>query len=144
MTDKTIANKKSNQPYRHQHHLDFKGERFTPSATIELDEYITLENGLPHFHQILARRNNIDLMSYQYEIILEDTVQVSNAQGLVADFVNDGQLDEEAFLLAWHEQGMFGQLQNIAQTHLAVDDLEKNPELKKALAEAFKLGRNTR
>jgi len=124
--------------------FDFKGERFTPSATIELDDFITPESGLAHFHQILAQRNNIDLMSYQYEIMLEDRVQVSNAQGLVADFVSDGYLDEEAFLQAWHEQGMFEQLQSIAQEHLAVDDLEKKPELKKALAEAFKLGQTTR
>jgi hypothetical protein len=124
--------------------FDFKGERSTPTATIELDEFITSERGLPQFHQILAQRNNIDLMSYQYEIMLEDKVQVSNAQGLVADFVNDGRLDEEAFLQAWHAQGIFEQLQSIAQEHLAVDDLEKNPELKKALAEAFKLGRETR
>lgn len=124
--------------------FDFKGERFTPSTTIELDDFITLENGLPQFHQILAQRNNIDLMSYQYEIMLEDEVRVTNAEGSVADFINDGRLDEEAFLQAWHEQGMLEQLQNIARTHLAVDDLEKNPELKKALAEAFKLGKETR
>jgi hypothetical protein len=123
--------------------FDFKGERFTPTATIELDDFITLESGLPHFHQILAQRNNIDLMSYQYEIMLEDRIQVSNAKGLVADFVSDGQLDEEAFLQARHELDMFEQLQTIAQTHLAVDDLEKNPALKKALAEAFNLGKET-
>lgn len=124
--------------------FDYKGERFTPTATIELDEFITLENGLPHFHQILAQRNNIDLMSYQYEIMLEDVVQISNAKGLVADFVNNGQLDEAGFLQARHEQGCFEQLQNIAQQHLAVDDLAKNPELKKALSEAFKLGKESR
>lgn len=121
--------------------FDFKGEHFTPTASIDLDEYICHEAGLPQFHQILAKRNNIDLMSYHYEIMLEEEVLVTGAQGFVSDFVTDGRLDEAGFLQAWHEQKVLEQLQVIAQQHLAIDDLEENPQLKKALVAAFALGK---
>lgn len=121
----------------------FKGERYMPTASLDLDEHIRREGGLPRFHQILAKSNDIDLMSYQYEIMLEEEVRVTHAQGLVADFVTDGRLDEAGFLQAWHEQEMFEQLQAVAQQHLAIADLNNHPELKKALAAAFRLGKKS-
>ena len=121
----------------------FKGERYAPTAHIELDEVISREGGLPQLHQILAKRNNIDLMSYQYEIMLEEEVLVTDAQGLVADFVSEGGLNEAAFVQAWYEQKMFEQLQAIAQQHLAVNDLQADPALKAALVAAFQLGKKT-
>jgi hypothetical protein len=121
----------------------YQGELYTPAATIELDPYINHEGGLPQLHQILAKHNNIDLMSYQYEIMLGEDVQINTAQGLVASFVSASRLDEAAFIQAWHEQKMVEQLQAIAQQHLAIDDLQANPELKNALAAAFKLGQET-
>jgi hypothetical protein len=123
--------------------FDFKGEHYTPTASLDLDEHIRREGGLPQLHQILAKRNNIDLMSYQYEIMLEDEVRVTHAQGLVADFVTDGRLDEAGFLHAWHEQQMSEQLHAVAQQYLGIDDLQAKPELKKALAAAFTLGKKS-
>jgi hypothetical protein len=78
----------------------FQGERYSPAATIELDPYINREAGLPQLQQILAKLNNIDLMSYQYEIMLGENVQINNAEGLVANFVTEGQLDEAGFIQA--------------------------------------------
>lgn len=121
----------------------YQGELYTPAATIELDPYINREGGLPQLHQILAKLNHIDLMSYQYEIMLGEDVLITHAQGLVADFVAEGRLDEAGFVQAWHEQKMVEQLQAIAQQHLGIADLAKNPELKNALAAAFKLGQKT-
>ena len=120
--------------------FDFRGEHIVAAATIELDPLIDATNGLPSLHQILAKRNNIDLLSYHYEIMLEEEVRVNNAQGLVAEFVTEGRLDEAGFLQAWREQKMFAQLQTIAQQHLGVDDLQKNLKLKAALTAAFRLG----
>jgi len=120
----------------------FRGELVTAEANIELDSLINRETGLPQLHQILAQRNNIDLMSYHYEIMLEENVLITNAQGIVEDFVVEERLDEDAFVAAWFEQKMLNQLQAIAQQHLAIDDLQKNPKLKTALTAAFKLGKN--
>ncbi len=120
----------------------FRGELFIATANIELDSLVNRETGLPQLHQILAQRNNIDLMSYHYEIMLEENVLITNAQGLVEAFVAEGQLDEVAFVAAWFEQKMLNQLQAIAQQHLAVDDLQKNPKLKAALTAAFRLGKD--
>jgi len=120
--------------------FDFRGEHIVAAATIELDPLIDSTNGLPSLHQILAKRNNIDLLSYHYEIMLEEDVFIRDAQGLVAEFVTDGRLDETGFLQAWRDQKMMTQLQAIAQQHLAVDDLQKDPKLKAALTAAFRLG----
>lgn len=122
----------------------FKGERYTPTASIALDGLIGNDDGLPSFHQILARRNDIDLLSYHYEIMLEEPVRITGAEGLVADYVTDGRLDEAGFLQAWREQGMSAQLQAIAKQYLAIDDLDQNPPLKQALTAAFRLGKGTK
>lgn len=42
-------------------HFSFKGERHTPSITIELDRYIKATGNLPDLCQMIARENNFDM-----------------------------------------------------------------------------------
>lgn len=122
----------------------FKGELNSASATIDLDQLMERQVDLSTLHHMLATEAKIDQYSYQYEMLMAEEIRFSDAQGLVADFVADGRLDNAGFRQAWHEQKMLEQLQAIAQEHLAVDDLENKPELQKALVAAFKLGKETR
>jgi hypothetical protein len=118
----------------------FKGELHSPATHIALDDFIHPTSGLPDFHQLLAKRNNIDLLSYHYEIMLEEPIFITHAEGLVADFVTDGRLDETGFLAALQQQKMSAQLQLIAQQHLDIADLSQQPKLSAALTAAFRLG----
>ena len=114
--------------------FSFKGQEFRPEVTIELDEYVQ-RSSFPDFHQLIAKKNNYDLYSYEYEMIQGSAVIFENAEGLVAQFISDGVLSFEQFEHAWHQQ----------HAELALKNLVKeNLPLKEALFKAYQLGLNSR
>ncbi len=121
----------------------YKGETLSPSITIELDEYLQVSNTLPDLYPIIAKANNHDLYSYEFEMMQAQSIVFSDASGMVSEFITDGQLDIDAFVLAWKDRQCLEALTKIADNVLSVADLEKNPQLKQALIEAYKLGQAT-
>ena len=71
-------------------------------------------------------------------------IKYESAQGLAAEFVRDGVFDSEGFQARWHENSLFNAMQVIASDCMDIDDLSAQPELKKALLEAFRQGRGNR
>lgn len=120
----------------------FKGESHSPSITLELDKYLEINASIPDLYPLIAKANNHDLYSYEYEMMQAEDIVFSDAEGLVADFVIDGRLDMEGFQAAWQENSLLNQLQEIAQRIMSVDDIHQQPELKKALIETYHLGKN--
>ncbi len=118
----------------------FKGERYTPSATIDLDEALENTGDLPDFYLLLAKHNDIDLHSYHYEVMLLGPLQFTQAEGMVASFLVDGKLDEDGFKQAWRKYKILDQLRAIAERNLGIDNLEQHPGLKKSLLEAYDAG----
>lgn len=123
--------------------FSFKGETYSPSATIELDDLLAFDAALPSLHSILARKNGIDTYSYLYEIMEGEEIRFDNPQGLAAEFLSDGAFDLEAFVARARELPILARLQAIAARELGIDDLEKHRELKQALFQAYMLGRET-
>lgn len=123
--------------------FSFKGETYAPSATIFLDELLEQHERLPPLHAFLAEKHGIDTYSYLYEVMQEEEIIFSNAQGLAAGFLNDGAFDAEAFAMHWQESRILGQLQEISRRELEIDDLEQHPALKKALFQAYHAGKNS-
>lgn len=123
--------------------FSFKGETYTPSATIFLDELLEHHELLPPLHALLAEKHGIDTYSYLYEVMEEAEIVFSNAQGLAAEFLHNGAFDAEAFSVRWQESRALGQLQKIALRELGIDDLEQHPALKKALFQAYRAGKNS-
>lgn len=121
----------------------FKGEKLSPSMVIDLDAHIEKQQTTESFLPLLARSNNLDLYSYEYEMLQAEEMVFSNAQGLAKAFLNDGYFDFEGFEQAWHEQKITESVAKIAKEHLDVDDLSSQPELETALIEAFKLGQQS-
>jgi len=117
-------------------HFSFKGQELSPSLTVELDQYLEGGGTLPDFCLLIAKANNHDFYSYEYEMMQAAEINYSNANGLIADFVKNGQLDIIAFETAWNENKALEKLLIIAETHLNIKDLEQHIELKKALLEA--------
>ncbi len=118
----------------------YKGEQHAPSMTVELDKLILAINDLSHFYPLLAKENNYDMYSYEFEMMQAEEIIFSDAEGLVADHIVDGALDLAAFKEAWHDSNLLQQLKAVALQHMDIDDLEKHPELKNALTKAYKLG----
>ncbi|MDH5424624.1 MAG: hypothetical protein OEY29_06520 [Gammaproteobacteria bacterium] len=121
-------------------HFSFKGERHTPSLTLEFDDHILLKADLTHLYQALARENNYDLYSYEYEMMQAEPLVFSDAKGLVADHIENGSLNFDTFKAAFHNSKALSELQNIAKSKLKIDDLQQHPDLMDALLEAYCLG----
>lgn len=124
-------------------HFSFKGENHSPSITIELDQYLEDDISLPDFCSLIAKENNFDIYSYEYEMMQAQEIVFSNAQGLVTDFIQDGLLDFGAFHIRFHENIALSKLQKIANEHMQIEDLEQQPELKQALLNAYHLGKQS-
>ncbi len=121
----------------------YKGETHSPSIMIELDEYLEVSDTLPDLYPVIAKANNHDLYSYEFEMMQAQSIIFSEATGMVAEFITDGLLDIDAFVQAWKDCECLSVLAQIANDILSVDDLEKRPELKQALLEAYRLGQAT-
>lgn len=123
--------------------FSFKGETYSLSSNIDLDELMEREQSFPSFHAVLARDNNIDTYSYLYEVMLETEIRFENAQGLAADFSSDGDFNLEAFIAAWQDNKVLVQLKPIAARELGITDLDQHQGLKNALVQAYNLGKRT-
>ncbi len=124
----------------------FKGKLYSPEATIDLDHLMTTQHGgsdkLSSIHPLLAKKNGIDLYSYEYEIMLEEPVQFSEATGIATEHLCDGQFFIDDFEKAWREEKICGYIQPIAKQYLAIDNLTEHPDLEKALTACFLEGQN--
>ena len=120
----------------------FKGEKFSASIELELDLHMEHGGELPALYPLLAQSLNMGLYSYEYEMMQAETVVYNNAKGLCEEFCNDGCFDFESFTAAWLENSVLHKLSKIAQTHLSIDDLNEQIDLKSALLEAYKQGKS--
>ena len=122
-------------------HFSFKGKELSPSITVELDPYLEGAGSFPNLCSLIAKANNHDLYSYEYEMMQAAEIMYSDAQGLVAEFINEGQLDVGAFEASWNENKALTKLLFIAEEHMNITDFSQHIELKKALLEAYMLGK---
>jgi len=123
--------------------FSFKGETYSLSSNIDLDEFMEHEHSFPSFHARLARDNQIDTYSYLYEVMLETEIRFDHAQGLAADFLSDGDFNQKAFIAAWQENSVLALLQPIAMRELGIANLDLHQGLKNALVQAYNLGKRT-
>lgn len=122
----------------------FKGEKFTPSAQLNIDKLLQTTDKLPVIHDFLAKENGIDCYSYEYEVMLLENIKYEDPQGIISNFIDNGELDIQAFESKWKELKIWNSLQKIAQNHLNIEVLEQQHGLKEALLEAYQLGHNSR
>ena len=118
----------------------FKGKKYSAFIELELDQHMELKAALPPLYPLLAQSLDLDLYSYEYEMMQSETICYSNAKGLCAQYCTDNCFDFDAFSSAWAENSVINKLSKIAQTHLSIDDLDEKPDIKDALLEAYKQG----
>ncbi len=118
----------------------FKGETHKLSVDLDIDNIMNEGAALPELCALIAKVNNVDLYSYEFEMMQAESVIYENAQGLIADYVIDEALDFAAFEILWKEQSFLQQLGIIAKQHLSIDDLDKQTDIKQALIDAYQLG----
>jgi len=118
----------------------YKGEKHSASIELDMDQHMHASGELPDLYPILAQTMNVGAYSYEYEMMLAETIIFSDAKGLIADFVSEGTLDLAAFNDAWSESIIIEKLQDIAKQHLSIDDINQETDLKNALIAAYRLG----
>ncbi len=122
-------------------HFSFKGKEHSPSITVELDQYLVGGGSLPDLCMLIAKANNHDMYSYEYEMMQATQIRYSEAKGLVREFIVDGQLDTQAFESAWNENKALDKLLLIAEEHMGISDFSQHLELKTILLKAYSLGK---
>ncbi len=121
----------------------YKGDKLSATIELDLDQHMQATGQLPELYPLLAKALNLDLYSYEYEMMQAEVIFFNNAKGLVAEHLDEGLLDIAAFETAWIENTLLEKLQEIAQRHLSIDDLQQQPDVKNALLEACQLGKDT-
>ncbi len=119
----------------------FKGEKLSPSITIDLNEHLQISGSFPNLHALISSYNKIDHYSYEYEMMQSEIIKYSGAYGLVANYIVNGELDIENFVSAWQQKKIVNKLATIAEKYMAIKDLEQHPDLNNALMEAYNLGK---
>ncbi len=120
--------------------FSYKGETITTSAIVEFDQYLEKNQPVPEFFQIVARVNDIDVYSYQYEVMEMGHFRYSEAKGLAVEFCQQDNFDLIGFIDKWKEEYVLSLLSDIAKKYLDIDDLDENEAIKNALHQAHQLG----
>lgn len=121
----------------------FKGEKFQPSITIDLNDKLQASDYFPDICALIATANNIDHYSYEYEMMQAATIKFTAVEGLVSRFIENGVLNTADFINAWQDSNAQDKLLSIAQQHMDINDLSQHPELNAALIAAYNLGKQT-
>jgi len=124
--------------------FSFKGETYSPRATIEFDRYLEKNESIPSYDLLVAHHNDIDTYSYLFEVMQHGDVVFSNPEGLAVEFCRADEFDLVGFVAEWKQQSVLHRMAEIAHEHLAVDSLDENESIKKALLQAYQLGKNSR
>ena len=121
--------------------FSFRGETFTPTAELDLNECMQKFDGTPNLYDVLAEQIGIDEFQYEYDVMTMEEIKFDHIEGFVADYIEDGSFDAEDFAKRWHEEQAIDEIQVIAKQHLSIDNLTEHPETKSALFAAYHYGR---
>jgi len=119
----------------------YKGEHYTPSMKLDLGILMKQQGCLPDLSMMLARANDIGEYSYELEVMMMEPLHFDQAEGLAADYINDGVLDISGYEAAWHEKRLDVTIEDIARRILHMESLDNQADLKRALIEAYNLGK---
>ena len=121
--------------------FSFKGVEHKPSAIIDLDIFIQGEQTIDNTFQLVANENKIDNFSYEYEVLESSPKIFSDPTGIASEFLTENDFDLEGFKQQLLSGNALQKVQTIASNILNIDDLENNKDIKQALLEAYKAGK---
>ena len=116
--------------------FDYKAKNYQISANLDacMLANTNQEQVFDMIYLQLAKQNNIDTYSYEFEILQSSEIVFSNAKGFIKECLNDGILDISKVRTAY----IMYELKQISNKH----GLEFCDKLQNALQDAYKLGIN--
>lgn len=121
----------------------FKGQAYTPTTVLDLDEVMQSYGKLPDLHQLLAQLSDIDSYSYEYEMLIAEPISFSKPEGSAIEFYHENEFDQASFEQTWRQQAQLKQLAPLIKQQLNIDNLDDHPALKSVIIAAYKLGKET-
>ncbi len=121
----------------------YQGVDYSPSAVIDFDYYLGKNIQIPPLFHLVASQNDIDIYSYQYEVMEIGQFKYFDAQGLAKEFCHEDSFDVASFQQKWKQADIINRLNAIARQYLSIEDLNKNDSIKTALLAAYQLGRES-
>ncbi len=121
--------------------FDFKGERFSPCVTIDLDAYFQADKDITYIYDLLAQSIGLNEHRHEYDVMVMHDVVFSQPQGFAQGFVHDGQVDWQGLKQAWQtniEKSEHDEVLELAKSHFSEQELADNPKLLQALTLAYK------
>ncbi len=119
--------------------FDFRGETFDFALDVVLPPYIEDEElFLEQLPQRIAKHNNLDVISYKFEMLESSEIEVIRFQSRIESAIPDLPMRVERFIELYQKVGPDAYLQEIAENHQI--DLDANPQIAKALKAAYDLG----
>lgn len=123
--------------------FSFKGEEFAPSSKIDLDTFCQQDSSLDVLYHMVATENKIDNFSYQYEVLQASELQFSDAIGIAKNHLSNGTFNMEGFKKDLNEVQVLNIVQEIASEAMGIENLSEHKELKLALQQAYKAGKDS-
>ena len=119
--------------------FDYQGKSYALQSVINIESILSHEDFYQSVYLQLAQEHDIDLYSYQLEIMMDQTIHFSDAKGCVEGCIDNQSLN--LVLLRQHyEQGLcLERIEVVAAKHL--NSTEMTEGVKKALIEAYQLGK---
>lgn len=121
--------------------FSYQGIDYNLHCHLDLDSMIENQTESHDLHRMIAAKNNIDTYSYLYEVMETREITYSNATGDVVSCLVENELDLQKFKDIRNKQKTDDIIQSIAMKHLNIEDINKKPDLKAALLEAYRQGK---
>lgn len=120
--------------------FDFRGERFSPSITVDLDTLIIRQGHLDKLYDMLATSIGLDAYRYEYDVMIMEEITFSEPTGIACEFTCDGKFNFDSFLVTWKRQQIIESIQPIAEKHLNISEISKHKDIQEALIECYQAG----
>ncbi len=117
--------------------FDYQGQHYELSNVIDIEHIIYYDDFFNAVYLSIARANNIDLYSYQLDVILDQTIIFSNAKGCVEGCVNNGKLD----LTLLREK--YQQIEYLPKIKVIAEQFKVHDNITIALVDAYLLGKKS-
>jgi len=119
--------------------FDYQGKSYALQSSVNVAKIISHEDFYQSVYLQLAQENDIDLYSYQLEVMMDQDIHFSNATGCAEGCIESRELNLELLRDQYEKLLCSERLEVIALKCLSPSEMTAS--VKKALIEAYQLGR---
>jgi hypothetical protein len=121
--------------------FDFKGQHFSVSTEIDVDNKIYHQDFFYSVYLTIARDNDIDIYSYQFEIMTDQSIAFSNEKGCAVGCIINGELDIKLLRENHQTKDYLTKIDKIIRQHIPKNKRCKGISI--AMKQAYLLGKKS-